>query len=199
MHGNDQKLEEMRHPLLIDVVDEVVANDFEIGKDCHSIVITGSNTGGKTVTIKTVGLFVLMTKAGLFLPCAMAKIYPFNKVFADIGDAQSIQQSLSTFSSHMTNIIGLLNKADEKSFVILDEICAGTDPTEGALLAKTIFVENKTRINTNKNFFIKDSPIYVLMIQILPTKTFRIFSNFHSREAHYSAKSLKYAEILSYL
>ena len=132
------KLEEMRHPLLIDVVDEVVANDFYIGEDCHSIVITGSNTGGKTVTIKTVGLFILMTNAGMFLPCASAKIYPFNKVFADIGDAQSIQQSLSTFSSHMKNIIEIVNKSDEKSFVILDEICAGTDPTEGALLAKTI-------------------------------------------------------------
>lgn len=132
------KLEEMRHPLLIDVVDEVVANDFEIGKDCHSIVITGSNTGGKTVTIKTVGLFILMTKAGMFIPCASAKIYPFKNVFADIGDLQSIQQSLSTFSSHMTNIISILNRADEKTFVILDEICAGTDPTEGALLAKTI-------------------------------------------------------------
>lgn len=132
------KLEEMRHPLLIDVAENVVANDFEIGTDCHSIVITGSNTGGKTVTIKTVGLFILMTKAGLFLPCAAAKIYPFKQVFADIGDAQSIQQSLSTFSSHMTNIIEILNKSDEKTFVILDEICAGTDPTEGALLAKTI-------------------------------------------------------------
>lgn len=132
------RLEEMRHPLLIDVAQQVVANDFEIGKDCHSIVITGSNTGGKTVTIKTVGLFILMTKAGLFLPAASANIYPFKAVFADIGDAQSIQQSLSTFSSHMTNIIEILNKSDDKSFVILDEICAGTDPTEGALLAKTI-------------------------------------------------------------
>lgn len=132
------RLEEMRHPLLIDVAQHVVANDFEIGKDCHSIVITGSNTGGKTVTIKTVGLFILMTKAGLFLPAASANIYPFKAVFADIGDAQSIQQSLSTFSSHMTNIIEILNKSDDKSFVILDEICAGTDPTEGALLAKTI-------------------------------------------------------------
>lgn len=132
------RLEEMRHPLLIDVAQHVVANDFEIGKDCHSIVITGSNTGGKTVTIKTVGLFILMTKAGLFLPAASANIYPFKAVFADIGDAQSIQQSLSTFSSHMTNIIEILNKSDDKSFVILDEICAGTDPTEGALLAKTL-------------------------------------------------------------
>ncbi len=132
------RLEEMRHPLLIDVVDEVITNDFYIGEDCNSIVITGSNTGGKTVTIKTVGLFILMTKAGLFLPCASAKIYPFKRVFADIGDSQSIQQSLSTFSSHMRNIIEIVNNANEKSFVILDEICAGTDPTEGALLAKTI-------------------------------------------------------------
>ena len=143
------KLEEMRHPLLIDVVQNVVANDIEIGKDCHCIVITGSNTGGKTVTIKTVGLFVLMTKAGMFLPCAAANIYPFKHVFADIGDAQSIQQSLSTFSSHMTNIIEILNKADDKSFVVLDEICAGTDPTEGALLAKTILEYMAEKIITS--------------------------------------------------
>ena len=131
-------LENMRHPLLIGVVDDVVSNNFEIGKDYKSVIITGSNTGGKTVTIKTIGLFILMVKAGLFLPCTMAKIYPFKQIFADIGDSQSIQQSLSTFSSHMTNIIEIVNKADSETFVLLDEICAGTDPLEGAVLAQVI-------------------------------------------------------------
>lgn len=130
------EIESMRHPLLN--VENIVTNNFEIGKDFKSLVITGSNTGGKTVTIKTIGLFILMSKAGIFLPCINAKIFPFNKVFADIGDDQSILQNLSTFSSHMTNIINILEQADSKSFVILDEICAGTDPVEGAVLAKVI-------------------------------------------------------------
>ena len=130
--------ENMRHPLLIKVSENVVANDFEIGKEFKSVIITGSNTGGKTVTLKTIGLFILMTKAGIFLPCTMAKIYPFKKVFADIGDSQSIQQSLSTFSSHMTNIIEIVNNSDDETFVLLDEICAGTDPVEGAVLAQVI-------------------------------------------------------------
>lgn len=132
------KFEKIRHPLLIDYVDNVVENDFEVGKDYKSVIITGSNTGGKTVAIKTIALFVLMTKAGLFLPCTEAKVYPFAKVFADIGDEQSIAQSLSTFSSHMTNIIDILNKSDEDSFVVMDEICAGTDPVEGSVLAQVV-------------------------------------------------------------
>ena len=131
-------LEKMKHPLLIGTVENVVTNDFEIGRDYKSIVITGSNTGGKTVTLKTIGLYILMTRAGMFLPCNMAKIYPFKKVYADIGDAQSILQSLSTFSSHMKNIIEIVNNSDEETFVLLDEICAGTDPVEGAVLAKSI-------------------------------------------------------------
>lgn len=130
------EIDSMRHPLLN--VENIVTNNFEIGKDFKSLVITGSNTGGKTVTIKTIGLFILMSKAGIFLPCIHAKIYPFTKVFADIGDDQSILQNLSTFSSHMTNIINILEQSDNKSFVILDEICAGTDPAEGAILAKVI-------------------------------------------------------------
>ncbi|PWL74637.1 hypothetical protein DBY21_08795 [Candidatus Gastranaerophilales bacterium] len=132
------QFENMRHPLLIGTVENIVSNDFEIGKDYKSIVITGSNTGGKTVTIKTIGLFLLMAKAGLFLPCTMAKIYPFKQIFADIGDDQSILQSLSTFSSHMKNIIEIVEKSDAETYVLLDEICAGTDPQEGSVLAKVI-------------------------------------------------------------
>lgn len=128
----------MKHPLLIDYVANVVENDFEIGKDYNAVIVTGSNTGGKTVAIKTVGLFILMTKAGLFLPCQEAKIYPFEYVLADIGDEQSIAQSLSTFSSHMKNIIDIINYSNGKTFVVIDEICAGTDPVEGAVLAQVI-------------------------------------------------------------
>ena len=130
--------ENMKHPLLIGNVENVVTNDFEIGKDYKSIIITGSNTGGKTVTIKTIGLFILMAKAGMFLPCTMAKVYPFKDIFADIGDDQSILQNLSTFSSHMKNIIEILNNSNQETFVLLDEICAGTDPVEGAVLAQVI-------------------------------------------------------------
>ena len=130
--------ENMRHPLLIGTVENVVANNFEIGHNYKSVIITGSNTGGKTVTLKTIGLFLIMTKSGMFLPATNAKLYPFKNIFADIGDAQSIQQSLSTFSSHMTNIIEIVNKSDDETFVLLDEICAGTDPLEGAVLAQVI-------------------------------------------------------------
>lgn len=132
---------QMRHPLLLDYVDEVVKNDFEIGNGYKSVIITGSNTGGKTVLIKTVGLFILMAKSGLFLPCDEAKVHAFNNVFADIGDEQSIVQSLSTFSSHMNNIISILKNSTEDTFVVLDEICAGTDPQEGSILAQVILEE----------------------------------------------------------
>ena len=128
----------MRHPLLIGTVDNIVENDFRIGEDYKSIIITGSNTGGKTVALKTVGLFILMMKSGLFLPCAEASIYPFEKVLADIGDEQSILQSLSTFSSHMKNVISILKNANSESFILIDELCAGTDPQEGAILAEVI-------------------------------------------------------------
>ena len=132
------KLERMRHPLLIGRVEKLIENDFEIGKDYHSVLITGSNTGGKTVAMKTVGLFLLMAKSGMFLPCAEAHIYPFKNVFADIGDDQNILQNLSTFSSHMTNIIDILNLSNSDTFVLIDELCAGTDPVEGAVLAEVI-------------------------------------------------------------
>ena len=135
------KIDLMRHPLLIGIVNKIVENDFEIGKGYKSIIITGSNTGGKTVTLKTVGLFILMMKSGLFLPCAEAHIYPFEKVLADIGDEQSILQNLSTFSAHMKNVIEILNLADSETFALIDELCAGTDPQEGATLAEVILKE----------------------------------------------------------
>lgn len=131
-------IERMRHPLLIGTVENIIENDFNIGNEYKSIIITGSNTGGKTVTLKTVGLFILMTKSGLFIPCNEAKIYPFEKILADIGDEQSILQSLSTFSSHMKNVISILEIANSETFVLIDELCAGTDPQEGAILAEVI-------------------------------------------------------------
>ena len=135
------KIDLMRHPLLIGHVEKIVENDFEIGETYKSVVITGSNTGGKTVALKTVGLFILMMKSGLFLPCAEAHIYPFEKVLADIGDEQSILQNLSTFSSHMKNVIDILENADSEAFILIDELCAGTDPQEGATLAEIIMKE----------------------------------------------------------
>ena len=141
-------INKMRHPLLIGNVDYIVENDFEIGSGYNSIIITGSNTGGKTVALKTVGLFLLMIKSGMFLPCLGAKIYPFKKVFADIGDEQDILQNLSTFSSHMSELINILNNADDESFILVDEICAGTDPQEGAILAEVILKEFAAKVSS---------------------------------------------------
>jgi len=131
-------LKNVKHPILISTIENVVPNSIEIGRAWNSLIITGSNTGGKTVILKTTGLCVLMAKAGLHVPALDANIYPFKNIFADIGDEQSVTQNLSTFSGHMTNIIKILNNVDNDSLVLLDEIGAGTDPQEGSALAQSI-------------------------------------------------------------
>lgn len=134
------ELKNARHPLLNPKT--VVPTNISLGIDFDTLVITGPNTGGKTVSIKTIGLFTLMAECGLLLPVSdMSKISVLKNVLVDVGDEQSIQQNLSTFSSHMVNIIDIMNRADENSLVLIDELGSGTDPVEGAALAVSI-IEN---------------------------------------------------------
>ncbi len=148
------ELIECHHPLLN--VEKVVKNNIIVGKDYNGIIITGPNTGGKTVLLKTIGLLSLMIKVGILVPCdETSNLMIFTDVYSDIGDEQSIDQNLSTFSSHLKNVIDIIKKADDKSLVLLDELGSGTDPTEGAALAISIFdyfIKKKCLVITSSHY-----------------------------------------------
>ena len=168
-----------RHPLLREIV---VPLDIDVGENEPCLLITGPNSGGKTVAIKTLGLFALMVQSGLLVPCEEGSTFKiYERIYADIGDEQSIEQSLSTFSSHITNIKKIIDESNSKSLVLLDELGAGTDPTEGAALAKAILevlLERKVTVVATthhgelKTLALKNTHIRNASVQF-DTKTFQ--------------------------